>query len=834
MKKTDSGTISLFLFVAILSVFFAGFFIPIYFTELSNPGAIFSGIIIFILCCVFLGYIFISRPAISGKLDDQTLFRSLGQREILVRNVNDVIWIMDLNRRITYVSPSVYELLGYNADEAKSGILFSSLTPESQEKIQKLIDRELALALDGQLSLFRSSAQELEYLKIDNSIVWADLKTAFLYDERNRCIGILGILRDISERKIAENYLRESEARYRALFEGSSNAIFNVSPDGKITMMNQSGLELFEYSLEEMTGMKAMKLFASDLDWRKFIRESIKNGRISNFEVKLRRKNGRTVDCLLTSSPRFNSDGQVMEYQGIIHDISDMKYAEGLLASEKEKLDITLDAISEGVISIDNYGKIAYMNKAAEIYTGWLSDTAVGENINEIFNCVDSKSRHISPDFIQRVIGYGEIVSREEDLTLISRDGRERTISQSIAPIRSGDSRIVGAVLIFKDLSESRRLLEFAGRAHRLETAGKIAGQVAHDFNNLLAPIMAYPHFIRDLFPENGLVQKYAGAIEKSAERMADINQQLLALARGGHNMPEPLDLNNIVIQVINQFDDFPSTLAVETVLDKGLAPVKCASSQIQRALTNLVSNAREAMEDIGRLTIKTENYYVDQLSPERARVPKGKYIKLSVTDTGIGIPPENIARIYDPFFSTKTAEQIRGSGLGLSVVHSVIEEHHGYIDCQSVQGKGTSFHLYFPVVRVKAEKAEISEIQGAGQRVLVVDDDPIQRDVILELLRELGYAAAAVSSGEEAIDFIRGNPLDLLILDIFMPHGIDGTETFRRAREINPGQKAIMISGFARSTRIDEALNLGAGALVQKPLRITQLAMAVRDELGK
>jgi len=262
---------------------------------------------------------------------------------------------------------------------------------------------------------------------------------------------------------------------------------------------------------------------------------------------------------------------------------------------------------------------------------------------------------------------------------------------------------------------------------------------------------------------------------------------------------------------------------------------IKGGPSQILRTVTNLVSNAVDAMYDIGQLTIRTENCYVDAVTGEQGRVPTGEYVKLTVADTGGGIPKDHVTEIFEPFFTTKTTDRKRGSGLGLSVVHAVVEDHNGYIDFTSEEGRGTSFFVYFPVTR----EHEVSfttdqQVIGGAEKILVIDDAAMQLEVVTTLLAKLGYQANTAKGGEEAIEVAKETSPDLLIVDMIMPDGIDGAETYRRILESNPHQKAIIVSGFAESARVQEAIRLGAGAFVRKPLTFMSIARAVRTELDR
>jgi signal transduction histidine kinase/ActR/RegA family two-component response regulator len=384
------------------------------------------------------------------------------------------------------------------------------------------------------------------------------------------------------------------------------------------------------------------------------------------------------------------------------------------------------------------------------------------------------------------------------------------------------------------DITETKRLRELESRAERLETAGTIAGQVAHDFNNLLAPIIAYPEFIHEELPHDHKAHAYLDAIEDAASKIAVINQDLLTMGRRGHYNQEIFDLNRVVLQAAREMESRSKTVTVELDLCEDLLNTKGGAAQIHRMITNLLVNAQDAMDGIGQITVSTENYYADDTSIAFGRVPKGEYIKLTVSDNGCGIPDDIIQKILDPFFSTKTTDKKRGSGLGLSVVDAVMKDHNGYLDLSSNVGQGTSFYLYFPVSREGSSEKVPEHLMGGTERILIVDDDDIQRSVSSRLLDKLGYEVNAVESGEKALEFLRENPQDLIILDMVMPGGIDGTETYRRILELNPHQKAIMLSGFSESDRVLEAQALGAGAFVKKPVTKAEIAASVRTELDR
>jgi CheY-like chemotaxis protein len=346
---------------------------------------------------------------------------------------------------------------------------------------------------------------------------------------------------------------------------------------------------------------------------------------------------------------------------------------------------------------------------------------------------------------------------------------------------------------------------------------------------------MGYPDFIRDELPPDHKALPYLDDMERAARKIADINQELLTLSRRGFYNRVIMDLNPIVLRTIKEIQPLASEVAYDTKLPEDLMPIKGGNAQIHRILNNLLMNAADAVQNTGRITVTTENYYADDTAVAFGRVPKGEYVKMTVTDTGCGIPEEIAQKIFDPFFTTKTTDKTRGSGLGLSVVDSVMKDHDGYIDMKSTVGQGSSFYLYFPIARDRISNGdELVDNIGGNETVLIIDDDRIQREVSAAMLGKLGYKVTTIESGEKAVDLLRKTPHDLLILDMIMPPGIDGAETYRRVLAINPDQKAIIVSGFSESKQTIETQRLGAGAFIKKPLSKVMIAAAVRKELDR
>jgi CheY-like chemotaxis protein len=369
-----------------------------------------------------------------------------------------------------------------------------------------------------------------------------------------------------------------------------------------------------------------------------------------------------------------------------------------------------------------------------------------------------------------------------------------------------------------------------------------LAGGVAHDLNNILSGVVSYPELLlMEMAPESPMRQPIE-TIKRSGEKAAAIVQDLLTLARRGVAITEKVDLNVLIRRYLGSpeyqvlMNRHPQ-VALETRLAADLMPIDGSPVHLSKTIMNLVANAAEAMPGGGRIGIETANRHIDQPVSGYDDVRQGAYITFRIADSGVGIAPADLRRIFEPFYTKKVMGK-SGSGLGMAVVWGTVKDHNGYIDVQSTEGRGTVFTLYLPVAQQGPAAAEpqpaAEELLGRGERVLVVDDLAEQRQIAAAMLEKLGYAVHTVASGEEAVSHLTRNRADLVVLDMIMDPGIDGLETYRQILELHPGQKAIIVSGFSENERVRAAQALGAGAYLRKPYTFEKIGLAVRSELDR
>jgi PAS domain S-box-containing protein len=508
--------------------------------------------------------------------------------------------------------------------------------------------------------------------------------------------------------------------------------------------------------------------------------------------------------------------------------IRERQEVESALASEKERLAVTLRSIGDGVITTDAEGKITLMNKAAERLTGWTQAEAAGNPLEGVFQLLDENSRERFDNPSDRVLKTDAVFSRGVPAMLVSRQGRERVVMTSGAPIHDPAGGIAGVALVCRDITENRKLEVELHKASKLESLGLLAGGIAHDFNNILTGIFGNVSLAKMITTE-GTVQERLDKAEEACQRAKEMTSQLLTFAKGG----SPIKRLRAVPQLLKASCDLAvlgSNVRCEFFFSPGLWPVEVDASQITQVFNNLVLNAVQAMPNGGTITVRAENLHPG--AKPGLPSPGSHYIKISVQDQGSGIPPEHLQRIFDPFFTTKH----KGRGLGLATAYSVVRKHEGLIEVESKTDQGTTFHVYLPA---SAQAMPTDSQQGkwlTGQgRVLVMDDEPDILSLSHVVLKRLGYEAELARDGAEAIRRYReaaevGKPFSAVIMDLTIPGGMGGKEAIKRLLEFDPQARAIVSSGYSNDPVMAEFQKHGFRGVVAKPYQIHELAKVLRD----
>ena len=425
-----------------------------------------------------------------------------------------------------------------------------------------------------------------------------------------------------------------------------------------------------------------------------------------------------------------------------------------------------------------------------------------------------------------------------QEYTALGTDGSTFPILTRTAPIYS-NGQITGVRIVIVDITERQILEDKLQRAQKMEVVGLMAGGVAHDLNNILSGIVSYPELILMKLPPDSELRENVQAIRKSGLQAAEIVADMLTVSRGiaaSKVVANP----NVLIQ---DYLDSPEFIQLQKThpdiewrihLDKKTGNVLCSTAHFRKSLMNLITNAAEAVPGEGQVTIISGNRLVDNQESDLKNLSKGTYSVISITDTGPGIPAQDLEHIFEPFYTKKVMGK-SGTGLGLTVVWNTMTDHDGEVMVQS-DDQATTFSLYFPSTDRQVEQAppldELEPVMGNGETVLAIDDDPQQREIARQLLKSLNYKPKTVSSGEEAVTYLKEHTADVLLLDMLMPPGMNGLETYRQILAIHPGQKAVLARGFSESDDVKKALALGASFFIKKPYVIDQLAVVLYSTL--
>ena len=546
-----------------------------------------------------------------------------------------------------------------------------------------------------------------------------------------------------------------------------------------------------------------------------------------------------------------------------LRDVSEHHRAEQRLADEKEQLAVTLRSIGEGVITADTEGRLMLINGVAEHLTGWTQAEVAGKSTCEVLRLAYTTGGEPCEDYVTRVLQTETPVEVSKNLLLRSRDGRERLIVLTATPIRGQGGQIKGVVTIFRDSTREQKREEELQKASRLESVALLAGGIAHDFNNILTTLLGHIALAKNhAVPPETVIS----TVEKGCLYATDLTRQLLSFAKGSvpNRRVEPI---SEIIQESVEFGLHGTRLRCAFDLPGDLFPVEVDRSQIHQVINNLVINAVQATRESGILRVSAHNVGITDEQPVATLAP-GRYVQISIQDSGSGIAPEHLSRIFDPYFTTKEA----GSGLGLASAYSTIKKHDGLLQVESEVGRGTTFFIYLPAHEPRAELAlpmmtqlptapmpiTLSDTmntrrvenlppsvsvttapdQSRGKYILFMDDEEILQELVSAMLSYLGYEVVCAADGVEAIEHYRRaladqRPFSAVMVDLTIPGGMGGFETVQRLRAIDPGVKAVVSSGYSNDPILANYKLHGFSGVIAKPYQMAELDKVLQEVIN-
>lgn len=741
--------------------------------------------------------------------------------------VGEAIFVYDCETsKIIDVNLRMCEMYGYTREEAignYSGTFSSGVHPYTvSEAIAKT---RTATAGTPQVFDWHARAK-------DGRIFWVEISMRLSRIGDND--RLIAVVRDIRERKQMEEARNTAIARFQTLVDNLDALVYVADMvTYELLFINKYGKEIWG----EITGK---------LCW-----QTLQTGQSGPCSFctnnKLLDANGNPTGTVIwefqnTVTKEWYecrdqaiqwTDGRLVRMEIAIN-TTRRKAAEDDLAAEREQLAVTLRSIGDGVITTDTRGRVVLLNTVAETLTGWSQQEAQGRPLTEIFNIIHEQTRKPCDNPAEKVLASGKIIGLANHTTLIAREGKERKIADSAAPIRDRAGWVIGVVLVFRDVTEKQRTEEELVKIKKLESVGVLAGGIAHDFNNILVAILGNINLALLDGNLEEKTRKLLSEAEKASIRAKGLTQQLLTFSKGG----EPVKQTTSIAEIIQESADFVlhgSNVACRYSLPEDLWLVDIDKGQMSQVIQNIIINANHAMPDGGNIQVNCEN--IDSLAIPGVSLPvPNKYIKITISDNGIGIPKNLIDKIFDPYFTTKE----EGSGLGLAVTHSIIAKHNGSISVESQPGEGTTFTLYLPA-SIREQKKDnhktAIEISANTAKIMVMDDEEMVRDIAKAILVMLGHDVILAANGDEAVELYKkecdsGKPFDIIIMDLTIPGGMGGESAVQEILAINPEAKVIVSSGYSNDPVMAHYQDYGFSAAIVKPFEVQDIMNAINKLL--
>jgi two-component system, cell cycle sensor histidine kinase and response regulator CckA len=669
--------------------------------------------------------------------------------------------------------------------------------------------------------------------------------------------------------------IRAGEEKYRGIFENIQDVYYEASFDGRILEISPSVENVSHYSREELIGANLDLLYQDSKDRQRLLAILTKESKVADFEITMTNKDGAIEHCAINASVKRDADGQPEKIVGSLRVVTFRKKAEmelrrhqeqleelvrertrdleasnrelvdqvearrekdAALRKSEEKYRSIIENMENGYYEFDLDGHMTFFNDTLADMLGYESHELMG------LNC----RAYMDPDTAQGVIDKYENIRRTgrpvnlERYTIIRKDGTRRTIEWTAELITDADGQPAGYRGLVLDISDKlaaeKEKAHFESRLQqiqRLEGIGTLAGGVAHDFNNLLMGIQGNVSLMLLDTDEADPYYEKLKSIETCVQGGSDLTRQLLGCARGGKYIVKALDFNRIIQNTAQMFGRTRKEITIHEKMAPDLWTVMADQNQIEQVLLNLYINAWQAMPDGGHIYLESKNMTLEENFSRQFDIAPGRYVQISVADTGVGIDQATQQKIFEPFFTTK--EIGRGTGLGLASVYGIIKNHGGAIDYASEVGKGTTFYIYLPASDVAVQKRPATKgaLARGSETILLVDDEPFILKVNKPMLEKLGYTVLTASGGFEAIDIYNAEHerIDMVVLDMIMPD-LGGGAVFDHLKRVRSDVKVLLSTGYSITGQAEEILSRGCTGFIQKPFDINQLSAKIREVL--
>jgi two-component system, cell cycle sensor histidine kinase and response regulator CckA len=746
-------------------------------------------------------------------------------------SMEEIYFECDLAGNLTYFNPALLKLSGYSQEELMGKNNREYSTPEMSKRMFSIFNEMCQTGQPAKIT-------DYEVFTKDGQSVYFELSAYLIKDAEGKPVGFRGIGRNVTERIKAEKQLRESEERFRRFNEASFSGII-IHDKGKIIDCNAEFIKMSGYEYKELIGMDGINLCSPE--YKNKMMSQIQSDDEKPYDIIALKKDGAKipVEILSKKIPYHEKIVRVAE----IRDISERKKAEEALrksriryrqlykeAHQSEELyQSLLMSSADAVALLDIDQRFQFINPAFVKIFGW----SLEELQAMVVSYVPKPLKESFTALMQKVVEDGDPLHGVETQRY-TKDGRLLDVSLSASRYLDHMGEPAGILITVRDISESKKFQWHMHQAQKMESLGTLAGGVAHDFNNLLMGIQGRLSLLMLNMDHSDTRYTHLRDIEDYIIQAADLTKQMLGIARSGKYEIRPTDINDLIRKHNRMFGRTRKEIAIHEELATDPMIAEVDQNQIEQVLLNMYVNASHAMPRGGHLYIRTRIENLDRKLTQPHEIDPGSFIKISITDTGIGMDAATQKRVFEPFFTTKKRE--RGTGLGLASAYGIIKNHGGFINLYSEVGRGTTFNLYLPSsIKTPAQEKACQEeiIEGEGT-ILLVDDEEMILSVAEEMIKALGYEAMVAKGGINAIDLYRHNKdkIGMIILDLIMP-GMSGGEVFDQLKKIDPDVRILLASGYSIDGEASSIMDRGCNGFIQKPFNIQELSKKINEVIS-